>query len=629
MAGKRFGTVWAAVATALLVALIFGCGGSGSGTGVGTTGTPPPTGDAAVRSSSIGSYQSLGAGVAFPFTSLIASAPAGSALHNLGAARRNLRPTSLQFVPELDLYTDGGVSTTGGITFHYFTDAAGKDSAGTMALTIPGGSTSYATYPVTVNVAVNVTGGNLPCKGSAVLVFAGATGTNTLKGTLNLTRNSETVTVNMTLSPTLQVGGTLTIVENNTTISAVNLNGNLGGNIALNFTLQPQGYSGTGTINLFNLSMSLQFSNPSKASTSVNSSGDLVIDYPDGTTETVQNPFTAVLLLSGTTTTTTSGPTTTTTTTTTSTTGGATYTAAPVPGSPTLIASVSSSGQMVGQIAGSTWSYWSSPTAAPEPINLGSGLTAANVTSMAVNSKGHIAALGLVNNFATVLYWTSYKVAPAQVPGNLDSTDDVGTVAINDNDEIVASLTGGGSDVWATPTSPVATLPGGQVSGISNTGVAVGYQSPGTGNGGPNPPCIVWKQTVPPSTPQTLSPYSGGLVSIGANGTIAEWIADQLLVYSGPSYSKGVALPSAPGLTFSINQLLGVGPTGHILGYVYNGEPLYGAVWDTPTSDPINLVKSGAPNILGVFYETTGGLLIGANQISAFSNPKYSVLTPK
>ncbi len=631
MAGKRIGTVWAAIATALLVGLIFGCGGSGSSSGTTTTSGIAPTGNAAIRSSVIGSYQSLGAGVAFPFTSLLASAPAGSSLHKLAVARNLLRPTSgLTFVPELALYTDGGALSGNSLTYHYFTDAAGKDSAGTMVLTIPGGSTSYIKYPVTINVTVNVTGGNLPCTGSAVIVFAGTTGTNTLKGTLNLSRNSETVSVNMTLSSSLQVGGTMTITENNTTISAVSLNGNVGSNIAFNFTMAPQGYSGTGTINLLGLTMSLNFTNPSKASSSLNSSGEIVINFPDGTTETVQDPFTAVLLLSGTTNSTTT-TTTTTTTSTTGTTSGTTYSSASIQGNPTLIDSVNESGQMVGQNSSSTWEYWASPTAAPKPINLGIAGTSSNVTVMAVNSKGHIAALGLVNDQLTVLYWTAYNAAPTQIPNNFATFGEAdGSVAINDSDEIVASNISAVSEVWASPTSQPVSLPGGQVTGLSNNGVAAGFQAPGTGNGGPNPPCIVWKQTVPPSTPQTLSSYSGGTVSIGADGTAAEWVGDQLLVYSGPSYSKGIALSAAPGLRFSINQLEGVGPVGQVLGYVYNGEPVYAAVWNTPTSDPIDLNKAGAAsNIVAIDFETSAGVLIGSTQVNAGAQGSYAVLTPK
>lgn len=471
---------------AILAGLFSGCGGAG---------VQVPSGNQAIRSSSLGGYQSFGAGVAYPFAGLAASAPQGSGIHMISMFSPRFRPyvvhsAVLQFVPELNLYTDGGVVSSGGETFHYFTDSAGTTAAGSMVLVSSSGSFDYPSYPATVTITVNVTAGNLPCHGDATIVYAGSSGSNTLQGTLTLTKNSEVITVDMTLDSNMQVGGTMTIVENGTTISATNLSGLVTGDINFNFTLQPQGFSGTGTMNLGAAVLALTFTNPANASCSVDGSGNLIITYPDGTNETVQSPFSAPLLGGsggggnggG---------------------GGASnanfatavavdwntpvqysaakqifgsdsageivgkvsgvpaFAASPTAVPQTLVAtpqtgtaySINSSREIVGAVgtAGNLQAVvWTSPSATATTLQVPAGTTDSMATG--INASGQIIGVVYGSSYTGPVYWSSYQAAPAQVP-QAPPINGAFPSQIDDNGHLYGNNGSGYNYVWPSPTT--------------------------------------------------------------------------------------------------------------------------------------------------------------------------------
>jgi hypothetical protein len=615
--------------TCCLAGIILGCGGSG---GTGTA----PTGNEAVRSASLGCYQSLGAGVAFPFAALVASAPTGSMVKTAALLSpryakyaMGLKRTSLTEVSDLGLYTDGGVITGSKDVISYYTDAAGAVSAGQMILTTAAGTFDYASYPAKVTVVVNVTGGNLPCTGTATITFDGPSGTNTMQGTLDLTKNKESVTIDLALSATLAVSGTMNISENSTTIYATNVSGNLGGNLPFDFTIAPQGFAGTGTINLVNSTISLTFTNPKSAGCAVNSSGDLVLTYPDGTSETVNNPLSATLLAGGSTTgstgTTTSGTTSTTsggTTTTTTTTGGtsglAGYNVTQIASGAMAISAVSPNGQMVGQDSKGNFVYWSSPTAAAKALTLTSSATVQHLC--AINNSGHILAAATDQQSAdlTPLFWSSYAKTPTEMtPVGSTSASVSSQMYLNANDQV---LVGYGNLYYASPTSSPISINGLQsLCGISDAGAVCGLGADGSFK-------------VFPSAPPTGTPISNGANFqqgfVGAAGTLALNLGGSISVATPSSYNlTSLQVPTGYYDAWS----LGVGPTNQTYGYSYNGDTVIGDLWTSNSAQPLTFQGVGkyATNVV-LFETSSGGLIIGAdNGPIAGPYSAFYYLTPK
>lgn len=599
-----------AVAGAIIAGAIIGCGGSGVGPDV-----PPPTGNAAVRSSSVGSYQSLGAGVAFPFAGLVASAPTGSNIHMLAALSKKYRPyvvhpKVLALVSDLNLYTDGGVTNGNNMVFHYFSDSAGQNSTGSMTLTSSAGSFAYSSYPATINLAVDVTAGNLPCKGSATITYDGPTGTNKMKGTLTLSKNGEVVSIDMALSPTLQVSGVMTITENQTTISATNVTGPVTGDLNLDFTLDPQGYKGTGTINLTSSSMALHFTQPTGASCTLDGSGNLVLTYPGGGSETVTNPFSATLLAGGgstgstgaTGTTGTTGATGSTGTTgTTGTTGAVTIT--PITPTPPIVSSVASDGRFVGQATNGDWMYWPSPTAQPLKITLSSSVS--QVAIQDVNKLGHIVGTCLDNQSFEMrpLYWSAYNKAPVELPVVVNQVgNNVGTIFINDQDMIGLNYLSGTSTAYISPTAQPSVLTGGTLNRISPTGVGIGKSVSNW---------VLWKNLNPPSTPIVTALQLGTVAFLDSSGTLIAGGGPDLIqgvwFTDGPNYTNKVPLQAPSGMTAEIS---GFGFDGKILGMLETFQRVeHGAIWNSKTSVPIDLDTLGAHDITWIYAELPDGRL--------------------
>jgi probable HAF family extracellular repeat protein len=295
--------------TAFALLLFAGCGGGG---GNGTSRTVL-TGNAAHRAAILAGYQSFGAGNAYPLSALKMAAPAGGALAGktrsasalslfrfaaaAGSRSGQTRAAPLTFVPALNLYSDGGVFNNNTIVLSFFTDAAGTQPAGGFTITLPAGSTDYVTYPSQVTIAINITGGNLPCNGNIVVDFKDKSGANAMTGTLTLPKNNITFHIDLTLDASFNVAGSITGQENGATISLTNCRGNLFDTLTCDLSVAPYGWKGTATGSFVTGVFTTTVDTSSGiSSSSVNSSGILSITYPDSTKETVTNPLVAPLV---------------------------------------------------------------------------------------------------------------------------------------------------------------------------------------------------------------------------------------------------------------------------------------------------------------------------------------------
>jgi len=549
--------IWVAAIPVTIAGIIIGCGGSGGG-------TTAPTGNVAVRSTSVAGYQSLQGGIAFPFTAVVSTAPPGSGI----AAAFATRTGGLTLIPELNLYASALSGSGATRQINYFLDSAGAQPAGSMKLTSSAGSfNSYTKYPVTIGLSVNVAGGNLPCVGSGSITFLDSAGSNTMKGTLDLTKNNETVSIDLKLSDSNEMSGSFSVKESGTTINATDVSGPVSGDLPFNFALSPQGYSGTGTINLVAGSMSLTFTNPMGASSSIDSSGNLVIDYPGGTSQTIDNPLTASLLGSTATTGTTSGATGTTAGTTAGVSAakfatpvlsawapstlsgeiigtqalygsnaagqvvgsvnnapafGSSFTATPAP----LHLPSNTSGGIAyginasGQIAGFVGSYstgqaviWSSPATTPTLLKVPSGTTAS--AAIGINASGQMVGYAYTASGEEFLYWSGPTATPIQVaPAMRQGFSPGGPTAIDDQGHLFGAEDGGDFDyLWSSPSSQPAAVPGaygalGTNFSFSNAGLAGTANTEGIANG-----ALLW---APPSYQPKPIP-----VSKSANDSVA------------------------------------------------------------------------------------------------------------
>jgi hypothetical protein len=291
------------VGAALLVggALGFvGCGGGGGGDGLSYSA------HTTIRSSALAAYQTEAALSVFPIAALEASAPKGSNLNSSVASLAKLasRRTTLTLVHHTGLYSAGATPTSDGAVFNYFTDSAGANSAGSMSLSSSTHSFSYPSYPATVNVAINVTAGYLPCQGQAQIVYQDSSGASEITGTLTLSRNQEAVTFDLLLSSSHQVTGKIQVVQNGMTFMATDLSGPFEGSQNFNFGMSPSGFSGSGTFDLTAPTLALQFNNPGGASASFDSNHHLEIYYGSqaggGSDDDITTPIIELLLTDGT-----------------------------------------------------------------------------------------------------------------------------------------------------------------------------------------------------------------------------------------------------------------------------------------------------------------------------------------
>jgi len=224
-------------------------------------------GNQAFQASAVAGYQALGAGVSYPFKALQLASPTGSVIHSLSVSNnllnsigsalfkhRSYLTDSLEFVPYLNLY--GGYGFNGNILLmSFYSDAAGMQSAGSITVTLPTDitnpldPTSYASYPATIKIELNITGGNLPCTGSLLIIFTGRSGANTMTGTNTLTRDNVVFKLNLALDNQMNATGSITIQESGATIEATNVQAPAFGDLTCDITINPYGWTGTGELN--------------------------------------------------------------------------------------------------------------------------------------------------------------------------------------------------------------------------------------------------------------------------------------------------------------------------------------------------------------------------------------------
>ncbi|MCW3052764.1 MAG: extracellular repeat protein family [Chthonomonadales bacterium] len=407
------------------IVLLAGCGGGGGNSGS----TKLLQGNAAHRAAILAGYQGFAAGSAYPFTALQVIAPTGSAITTLGAKSRaaflggrypalsrsaSTRAVTLTFVPALNLYSSDPVVTNNAAVIRFYSDAAGTQSAGSMTMTLPAsanGTTVYAAYPVQIPIVINLTAGNLPCTGNVVVAFGDQTGLNKMTGHLQMTKNKVDITLDLGLSGTLEVSGTITGVENGATVHLTNCRGNLFGTLTCDLTIDPYGWKGTATGSLVTGAFSTQVSTTSgPASSSVDANGVLKILYPDATVENITAPLTASLV------TTSPGGTST-----------ATYAA---------------------------------------PINLG------DIHPDAINSSGAIVAGEGINTNGRSLYLSAAGASP-QILAPVQSNY-LYALSIDNAGEIIGFNSTVGTYYYSSPTSTPTALPVGAAS-LNSSGEVIGY----------------------------------------------------------------------------------------------------------------------------------------------------------
>ena len=150
---------------------------------------------------------------------------------------------------------------------------------------------------VQVPVAVNITAGNLPCTGNVMLNITAQSGANTMTGTLALTKNNVGVNLDLALSDTYDVTGSLTVQESGAAVQMSNVRGNFSGAVQGDFAVNPYNWKGTGTLNLSTGQMTLNLNTGSGLSSATDdNAGNLILTYADGSKEAVNNALLAGLV---------------------------------------------------------------------------------------------------------------------------------------------------------------------------------------------------------------------------------------------------------------------------------------------------------------------------------------------
>ena len=283
--------------------LIGGCG-KNNPAAPGTTVTLK--GNQAFRAAAVAAYQAVGAGVSYPLRALQLASPTGSMLRSmsgtnplsksLGLKKPASSTEQFKFIPALNLYLTGGTEGLHGLELLFSIDSAGDQPAGKVTVTLPEGvtilsdtSVLYRSFPQSSTIDIAITGGNLPCTGNLVSKFTDQTGANTLTGTNTLTKDNVVFSLNLSLGDT-GVSGSITITESGATIQATNVHGDIIGPLTCDVTINPYGWTGTGTLNLMTGSVTLNVNTGTGTSTaSSDNLGNLNINYVDGTPEIVVN----------------------------------------------------------------------------------------------------------------------------------------------------------------------------------------------------------------------------------------------------------------------------------------------------------------------------------------------------
>ena len=308
----------------LAMTTLAACSGKSSG-GIGSSGgsdgNPPPaslSGDTAVKAVVVSGYQAFQGGLSYPLLQVEATLPASSPLKPAvvavvdrmvgresspatrvkAASRTSVTTVAPTYDSTLGLYEAGFTISGATLTDQFYSDAAGTQSAGTLTVTYPAGTTitslgeASATPPYTMTITASITAGNLPMSGSGTIALQDSLGAGEIQGTFTLTQTKVSVTADLSLADNGNVTGTATITENGQTLSVTDLSGPFTGNIQGGVAVAPQGYTGTATVSIANGTFTLDLTTPSGNATGSLTSSGLLINYADGTGEVVANPLT-------------------------------------------------------------------------------------------------------------------------------------------------------------------------------------------------------------------------------------------------------------------------------------------------------------------------------------------------
>jgi hypothetical protein len=594
---------------AILASVVFGCGGSG-----GSSPSAVPTGNKAVRAASLASYQSLGAGMGFPNRVLRLTAPKSSKIGPAPlfpelAAVIGPNTRTLTYDPDLGLY-ETSTSTSNSLTVDFYSDSAGTAPAGNIQIK-SASSLSSTSYPLTINASVNITAGNIPMTGSCIIKYLDGTGNNTMSGQLALPKNHESVTIGLTLSPSFQVGGTVTVVENSTTLTATNIQGTLDTSLSCDFTMNPGDYTGQGTLNFATGVQKLTFNSATgTAAASITSDGSMVVDYSDGTTETIVNPISALLVVTtgtettGGTTSTTAGTTAGTTSgktsgTSSGTSGGTTSGNQVLYNTPTLLSAVKSivgvslnGDHMVTQASGAGGTlysyYYSTPTGAGVELQPKSGAEAA----AGVNASGQM--VGTMNGvYNAGCYWSSAGAQPVAltVPSGFEYA---AATSINDGGEIIGiaySSAGSNQPVyWKTYKSMPVLLNEGSYAaalGSPSATVLIDNKSQVLDATGENGSYVWTSSTANPIKIQGARPATFSISDYGVVGDSDAGVASPV-IWTGSNFTATALKTVTGSIDYSPET---INDSGVVAGGFGNGESSSAGVWFLDAT-PIHIASS-------------------------------------
>lgn len=593
-------------------------------------------GNQAFHASTVAEYQSLGAGVSYPFAALKIASPSSSPLHSISAEnsfsrshgspalkRASVVTDALTFSQVTNLYNDYGTINGKVFTRTYYSDAAGTQSAGSLTITYP----ATLDFPININAAQNITGGNLPCKGNVLISFLDETGANLMTGTLTLTKNNVVFNLNLTLDKQLGVAGSITITESGATLLLTNFQGMVENTLACDVNVSPYGWTGTGTLNFETFEMTANVNTGTGLSTAASDSlGDLYITYADGTHEITLNALGGGL---------TGGTTTITPASITATSGTPQSVAVNTIFASPLVATVRD--QSGNPMSGITVTF-----AAPSTGQSGTFTGGVSTVTALTNTQGQAqvaitanATTGSYNATASVIgvtqaasfSLTNTALATVIYKAPLSFTYSQRTiVAINNNGQSVGyQPNSSGYNVipvyWATPTAQPQTLQISvgdsldNVNGFNDNGQIVGngigQRNYGTGISSPTNPLYWSSPTAQPkklAVPPAITGYAVA-TSINNNGQIVGWgwaTTVMGIYWASPSDTTPQVLQPPPGSIRGVS----IGPNGQIIA-TYGTNGMYAAFYSSPTAQPVALKFLSGDSYAVPVSVNAAGVIVG------------------
>ena len=274
-----------------------GCGG-GKSSFVSGGGGALLQGKAAVRAIALSAHQSISGGRFYAFAAIKLAAPSGSQFTTRAAHESRAVPDTIVYDDGLQLYKKYA-STGGTVSVRYYTDAAATIPAGTATLVEVGigdFTNNYPSYPATVNFNADTTEGTVPFSGSGSITYLDASGANTLTGSFTSRRNNVTLAGTLNLTGAGAVTGGMTMTQGGVTTRVTNITGTLSSELVGDVVSEPYGWTGTVRFSVVTGAFTLTLNtgtgtNGGTASASLDASGNLVIEFADGTTQTILNPL--------------------------------------------------------------------------------------------------------------------------------------------------------------------------------------------------------------------------------------------------------------------------------------------------------------------------------------------------